>query len=243
MTHSSSPVRARELTKHYGSRTILRRVDLEIAAGEAVALRGGNGAGKTTLLRCLAAITRPTRGEVWWFGQPAYGDPAQRRCVGMVAHESRLYPHLTLRENLLFAGRMYGIDHPAERADQLLADVGLAEHAQRLPMQVSRGMGQRVAVARALVHEPPILLLDEPFSGLDAEGQAWLTAHARDAAGNRLCDLLHHARRGHRGPAGGPDLGTALRTPVRTGDRTPIQRTAAERTGARGVKERGRAVS
>ncbi len=175
MTQSSPPVRARELTKHYGSRTILRRVDLEIAAGEAVALRGGNGAGKTTLLRCLAAITRPTRGEVWWFGHSAYGDPARRRCVGMVAHESRLYPHLTLRENLLFAGRMYGIDHPAERANQLLADVGLAEHAQRLPMQVSRGMAQRVAVARALIHEPPILLLDEPFSGLDAEGQAWLT--------------------------------------------------------------------
>jgi ABC-type multidrug transport system ATPase subunit len=175
MTQPSPAVRAHELTKHYGSRTILRRIGLEISAGEVVALRGGNGAGKTTLLRCLASITRPTRGEVWWFGRPAYGDPSLRRCLGMVAHESRLYPHLTLRENLLFAGRMYGLDHPAERADQLLAEVGLAEHAQRLPMHVSRGMGQRVAVVRALVHEPPILLLDEPFSGLDAEGCAWLT--------------------------------------------------------------------
>jgi heme exporter protein A len=186
-------VRAHELTKHYGSRTILRRVDLEIAAGEAVALRGGNGAGKTTLLRCLAAITRPTRGEVSWLGQPAYGDPALRRCVGMVAHESRLYPHLTLRENLVFAGRMYGIGHPAERADQLLTDVGLAEHAQRLPMQVSRGMSQRVAVARALVHEPPILLLDEPFSGLDAEGHAWLlhTLVTRRETGCAICFTTH----------------------------------------------------
>ena len=92
MTQASPPLRAHELTKHYGSRTILRRIELEIAAGETVALRGGNGAGKTTLLRCLAAITHPTRGEVWWFGQPAYGDPALRRHVGMVAHESRLYP-------------------------------------------------------------------------------------------------------------------------------------------------------
>jgi heme ABC exporter ATP-binding subunit CcmA len=175
MTHSSPPLQATELTKHYGSRTILRRIGLEIAAGEAVALRGGNGAGKTTLLRCLASITRPTRGEVCWFGRSAYGNPALRRWVGMVAHESHLYPHLTLRENLVFAGRMYGIDRAAERADQLLVEVGLAEHAQRLPMQVSRGMGQRVAVARALVHQPPILLLDEPFSGLDAEGRAWLT--------------------------------------------------------------------
>lgn len=193
MTLASPPVRANELTKHYGSRTILRRIDLEIAAGEAVALRGGNGAGKTTLLRCLAAITHPTRGEVCWFGQPAYGDPALRRHVGMVAHESRLYPHLTLRENLLFAGRMYGIEHPAKRADQLLADVGLAEHAQRLPMQVSRGMGQRVAVARALVHEPPILLLDEPFAGLDGEGQAWLTHTlvTMREAGCAICFATH----------------------------------------------------
>jgi heme exporter protein A len=174
MTQTSPAVRAFELTKHYGSRTILRRIGLEIAAGESVALRGGNGAGKTTLLRCLASITRPTRGEVWWLGRSAYGNPALRRWVGMVAHESRLYPHLTLRENLVFAGRMYGIAEPAERADQLLAEVGLAEHARRLPTQVSRGMGQRVAVARALVHQPPILLLDEPFSGLDAEGCAWL---------------------------------------------------------------------
>ena len=115
MTPSSLPLQASELTKHYGSRTILRRISLGIEAGEVVALQGGNGAGKTTLLRCLASITRPTRGEVWWFGRRAYGAPALRRWVGLVAHESRLYPHLTLRENLVFAGRMYGIRQPGER--------------------------------------------------------------------------------------------------------------------------------
>ena len=132
MRDPSPPVRARGLTKHYGQRTVLRQIDLEIAAGQAVALRGSNGAGKTTLLRCLASITRPTSGQVWWFGRAASETPALRRWVGMVAHESRLYPHLTLRENLLFAGRMYGIEQPAERADQLLADVGLAAHGERL---------------------------------------------------------------------------------------------------------------
>ena len=110
-----------------------------------------------------------------------------------MAHESRLYPHLTLRENLLFTGRMYGIGQPAERADQLLADVGLAAHGERLPGQVSRGMGQRVAVARALVHAPPILLLDEPFSGLDADGHGWLmsTLSALRHSGCTMCFTTH----------------------------------------------------
>ncbi len=193
MTQTHLPLRAHELTKHYGSRTILRRVSLQIEAGETIALQGGNGAGKTTLLRCLAAITRPTRGAVWWFGHPAYGDPKVRRYVGMVGHESRLYPHLTLGENLTFAGRMHGIDRPIRRAERLLAEIGLAEHGHRLPTQISRGMVQRVAVARALVHHPPILLLDEPFSGLDVEGRAWLMgtlARLRDM-GCAICFSSH----------------------------------------------------
>lgn len=195
MSEPSPPVRTRGLTKHYGQRTILRQIDLEIAAGRAVALRGNNGAGKTTLLRCLASITRPTAGQVWWFGRPADATPGLRRCVGMVAHESRLYPHLTLRENLRFVARMYAIPEPAERADQLLADVGLTAHRDRLPGQISRGMGQRVTVARALVHQPPILLLDEPFSGLDAEGQAWLlnTLSALRTTGCTICFTTHDA--------------------------------------------------
>jgi heme exporter protein A len=195
MTEPSPPLRTRGLTKDYGQRTILRQIDLEIAAGRAVALRGSNGVGKTTLLRCLASITRPTAGQVWWFGHPADSSPALRRWVGMVAHESRLYPHLTLRENLLFVGRMYGIRQPAARADQLLAEAGLAVHRDRLPGQVSRGMGQRVAVARALLHQPPILLLDEPFSGLDADGHAWLmnTLSALRTTGCTICFTTHDA--------------------------------------------------
>ena len=193
ITDPSPPVRACGLTKHYGARTVLRQIDLELAAGRAVALRGGNGAGKTTLLRCLASLLRPTSGQVWWFGRAASESPALRRWVGMVAHESRLYPHLTLHENLLFVGRMYGVPEPAGRADQLLADAGLAAHGERLPGQVSRGMAQRVAVARALVHQPPILLLDEAFSGLDVDGHGWLmnTLSALRAGGCAICFTTH----------------------------------------------------
>ena len=94
--------------------------------------------------------------------------------IGMVAHENRLYPQLTLRENLVFAARMCGVQQPVQRADQLLHRVGLTAFCDHRPTQISKGMRQRVAVARALVHDPQILLFDEPFSGLDEAGSRWL---------------------------------------------------------------------
>jgi heme ABC exporter ATP-binding subunit CcmA len=175
MAAREAAIQARGLSKEFGSRWVLRAVHLEVATGQSIALTGANGSGKTTLLRCLASVTRPTEGEVRWFGRPATEDPAARRLVGMVAHESRLYPHLSLRENLVFAARMCDVSDAANRADQLLHTIGLAARAGSLPRQVSQGMRQRVAVARALVHEPRILLLDEPFAGLDASGRDWLS--------------------------------------------------------------------
>ena len=109
MAKPQTAIRARRLSKAFDGRPVLDAIDVEIAAGESVALTGVNGAGKTTLLGCLASVLRPDGGEVRWFGQPVGRDVTRRRWIGMVAHESGLYPHLTLRENLLFAARMGGI--------------------------------------------------------------------------------------------------------------------------------------
>lgn len=181
------------LCKDYGHRAVLRQIDLQVAAGQCVGLIGTNGAGKTTLLRCLSSSVKPTAGLVQWFGKPADRDPRLRRLIGMVAHETRLYPHLTLRENLLFAARMYGVDQPLGRADRSLDEIDLARHADRLPTQISRGMRQRVAVARALIYDARILLLDEPFSGLDAGSSDWLMERLNQlhAAGRTICFSTH----------------------------------------------------
>ena len=118
----------------------------------------------------------------------------------MVAHESRLYPHLTLRENLLFAARMCDVSRPGQRADQLLEEAGMRRYAEHTPPLVSQGMRQRLAVARALVHDPPLLLLDEPFAGLDAEGTAWLFRLFLDLRGHgrTLAFVLHDEEKAFR---------------------------------------------
>ncbi len=199
MTEHAPAISARRLSKHFAARAVLDAIDLDIAAGQSVALTGANGAGKTTLLRCLASLVRPSDGEVRWFGESS-ADPAARRLIGMVAHETRLYPHLTLRENLVFAARMHDVAGPRRRADEMLAAVGLAAHADRLPPALSRGMRQRGAVARAIIHEPPILLLDEPFAGLDAEAARWLFDRLMDfrRGGGALCMTLHDEDRAAR---------------------------------------------
>ena len=198
MTNQTCALQAQRLSKRLGDRVVLRKIDLEIAAGECVALTGSNGSGKTTLLRCLAAIVRPTAGEVNWFGRPAAASPEQRRLVGMVSHESRLYAHLTLHENLVFAARLCAVAEPARRADQLLEQIGLRSMAARQVRQISKGMGQRLALARALIHSPPILLLDEPFSGLDAPSCDWLAGllHEQRARGGAICFATHDENTG-----------------------------------------------
>ncbi len=181
------------LSKEYANRVVLREIDLALAGGQIVCLMGGNGAGKTTLLGCMASLVRPTSGEVHWFGRPVADVPSARRWIGMVAHESRLYPQLTLRENLVFSGRMYGIDQPLVAANHWLAEVNMSEHADRFPMHVSRGMRQRVALARGFLHEPRILLLDEPFTGLDDAGTNLLTERLRNwRDAGRLVFLTTH---------------------------------------------------
>jgi len=172
MASPPAAVEAARLSKTLGRRTVLRDLSLSLAEGETVALTGSNGAGKTTLLRCLAGVLRPTRGEVRWFGKSPRLNPALRCNVGLLDHESLLYPHLTIRENLAFAARMHGL--AAAVADRWLEKIALPHASDFFPPQVSRGMRQRVALARALIHEPKIVLLDEPFTGLDRQASGWL---------------------------------------------------------------------
>lgn len=157
-----------------GWRTVVRDVSLAVSPGEIVALRGSNGAGKTTLLQCLAGALCLTRGQILWFGDPAARSPAKRKQVGFLAHESGLYASLTVRENLLFAGRMFEVPDLAKRVDRLIAEVGLERGQDQLVAKISRGQRQKLAIARAVIHEPSILLLDEPFTSLDADGCRWL---------------------------------------------------------------------
>ncbi len=193
MTDRPLAIEVRRLTNRFGRRLVLEEIDLEVAAGESIVLTGSNGAGKTTLLRAMAALIRPNSGEVLWFGKKTSGQHESRRLIGMVAHESRLYPHLTLRENLVFAARMCDVDRPQYRAESLLETVGLLGHADRTPPVLSKGMRQRLSLARALIHDPPILLLDEPFEGLDADAEHWLGGLFQELRqqGRTLCFVLH----------------------------------------------------
>jgi len=186
-------IQATQLSKTFAGRLVLQQIDLRILAGETVVLTGANGAGKTTLLRCLAGRIRPDTGRVYWHGELARGNPRLRRFIGVAAHESRLYPHLTLRENLVFAARMYGLQTAKKTADAMLARISLQAYAACYPVQISQGMRQRVAVARAVLHDPPIVLLDEPLAGLDAAGTDWVVGLLTELRNHRrtICVASH----------------------------------------------------
>jgi heme ABC exporter ATP-binding subunit CcmA len=162
---------ARGLRRSFGGLRVLRGIDLVLRAGEAVVVAGPNGAGKTTLLRVLAGLMRPEAGDVRVLGQPVRGagGDAGRRAVGFVSHQSLLYDDLTLAQNLTFAARLYRLPRPAEAARGALAAAGLASRADDSPRRLSRGLTQRAAIARGLLHGPRLLLLDEPFTALDAD--------------------------------------------------------------------------
>jgi heme exporter protein A len=184
---------ASDLSVVRGNRVVFQGVNLTLAPGEIVALVGCNGAGKTSLLQCLAGALRPASGEILWQGEKCRKCTAARKLVGFVGHESSLYLALTAWENLLFAGRMWGIDVPEKRAADLMFWVGLGDHRSQMTAQLSRGMRQRVAIARALIHDPPIVLLDEPFSSLDGDGREWLTSFLGDLRNrNRALILATH---------------------------------------------------
>ncbi len=163
-------IKIKGLVKNYGVNAVLRGVDLHVRPGEFVTLVGSNGAGKTTLLRIVATLLKPTAGQVLIGGWPLpnHADNV-RRYIGLVSHHALLYGDLTAAENLAFYARLYQLDQREERVAKALQMVGLASR-QRDPVRTfSRGMVQRLTIARATLHEPDVLLLDEPYTGLDQD--------------------------------------------------------------------------
>jgi heme exporter protein A len=183
------------LTRRYGDRVALDRVSFALAAGQTLAVLGPNGAGKTTLLKVLATLLRPHEGDVHVLGN-ALPDEAWkvRGHVGYLGHEPALYRSLTARENLAFAAKLHGVD--GSRVDALLEAVGLARRADDRIEEFSRGMRQRIAAARAVLHDPPLLLLDEPLSALDVRAVELLEPLIGRASGRTRVLVTHDVERG-----------------------------------------------
>jgi heme exporter protein A len=191
----SNAVEADGLTRRYGDRVALDRVSFTLAPGQTLAVLGPNGAGKTTLLKVLATLLRPHEGDVRVLGS-ALPDEAWkvRGHVGYLGHEPALYRSLTARENLLFAARLHGV--PEARVDALLDAVGLTRRADDRIEEFSRGMRQRIAAARAVLHDPPLLLLDEPWSAVDPGAVALLQPLIGRESGRTRILVTHDIARG-----------------------------------------------
>jgi heme exporter protein A len=187
-------IEVHNLVKRFGLKLVLRGLDFQVKEGEFVALLGPNGAGKTTFLRILASLSRQTLGEVSIAG---YSLPSQaaavRRRLGVVSHLPLLYGDLTAEENLRFYGKMYGVDHLDQRANTVLEMIGLAARRRDLVRTFSRGMQQRLAIGRAVLHDPDVMLFDEPHTGLDQDACAMLDNVLREvAAAGRTVVMTSH---------------------------------------------------
>jgi heme ABC exporter ATP-binding subunit CcmA len=169
-----------DLGRHFGRRKALSQITFECHAGEIVGLLGPNGAGKSTLLSILATLLTPSTGRVTYGDHTAGGAGAALRSrLGLLGHDLYLYPELSARENLLFFARLYGLERPRAQVDRALSHANLTDRADDAVIGFSRGMRQRLALERALVHDPRLLLLDEPFTGLDQQSSAALVARLR----------------------------------------------------------------
>ena len=186
-------VRLVEVSRHFGRRRAVSQVSFTIHSGDIVGLLGPNGAGKSTLIGILATLVAPTSGGVTYGGQPSRAlGGSLRRAIGLLAHELHLYPELSARQNLAFFAELYGLDARAA-VDRALHAAGLADRADDEVSGFSRGMRQRLALERALLHEPRLVLMDEPFTGLDDAAVGFVADRLRRlAAGGALVVLATH---------------------------------------------------
>jgi heme exporter protein A len=196
-----APARAalelRNVSKYFGDLAALAGAQLRVEPGDAILLYGPNGAGKTTLLRLLAALARPSEGEVLFGGKDVHRHAA-RAAIGFVSHATFLYGDLTVRENLKFFGRLFALPRLEKRIAAALELFRLGDRARTPVRKLSRGLQQRVSLARAFLHEPQFLLLDEPFTGLDAATVSTLEELIRQlpAAGKAVIFSTHDFERG-----------------------------------------------
>lgn len=199
MSEAKAFLQIDRLRKSYGSREALRGINLELMRGEFLCLFGPNGAGKSTLLKCIATLLRPSSGTVRVQGFDLKEQPEEYRArLGMVSHQSFVYQDLTVLENLEFYAALYGVANPRERALELLDQVNLADRFDMPAANLSRGMQQRLSIARALVNDPELLLLDEPYTGLDEHAATVLRDQLRilDNRQRTIIMVTHNLRRG-----------------------------------------------
>ncbi|MBW2064704.1 MAG: ABC transporter ATP-binding protein [Deltaproteobacteria bacterium] len=177
----SPAIEVRGIVKNFGFKSVLRDVDLALKGGEFLALFGPNGAGKTTLLKILCSLMLPTSGRVSVKGlDPKHDREALCKEIGVILDGPFLYKHFTAEENLRFYGRLYGVENLNERIDQLLELVGLIHYRTEYVNTFSKGMLQRLSIARAVINDPSVLFLDEPYSGLDQQGAGILRTILED---------------------------------------------------------------
>lgn len=210
-------IELRGLRRDYGERAALRGIDLNLATGESLAVLGPNGAGKTTLLRVLATLLRPSGGEVRVLGAHLPNEAWKARGqIGFLGHEPLLYRDLSGRENLRFHARLHGLrgDAAEARIERLLATIGMERRADQRVAELSAGMRQRLAICRCVLHEPELLLLDEPDSNLDAEGRELARELIGPAEGRSRVLVTHDPERAL------PDADQVLR--LGTGGRVAI---------------------
>ncbi len=198
MTGDTSPfgIETRALTRRYAGVEVVREVSVRVPSGRKVALVGSNGAGKTTLLSVLSTLVQPTSGDAWVAGYPLRDrSAALRRSLGVLRHSPMLYGALSPLENLEFFARLYDVPDAAARIEELLRLLGLWRRRHELTSILSRGTHQRLSIARALVHRPPVLLLDEPETGLDPDGVALLDEVMLRAPGVTVLSATHRVDR------------------------------------------------